>query len=437
MNYAALFDELEVSSWARGTPPPEAVPDGLSELSPEQLEALCAPLDESAVICAGAGAGKTRLLVKRVAALLKKGVAARDVAVVTFTRKAAAELKARVQKEVGAKAKDLVCATVHARAYAHAVKHHLVLNLVEDDQLLELVEPLKMTLPKELESLNSRELLLLVSRYREMRRPLANEQALATAFEAVLTQAGVDDFTAVLSKAMALPPAGFRHVLVDEAQDLSELQLQFLRQHAPSAHFWFIGDADQAIYGFRGAHASMMHQLKLDCSGSYVLRRNYRSARLIVHHALQVIKHNTERFDINWVPMTSAQGSVEVLAFESGDAELHAARDWLQAAAPGHRCVVARTQALVAPLKEQGLMACSIHESKGLEWPEVWVLGCESSVMPHPLGSRTEERRLCYVAMTRAKQALVMSYAETRVLANKKVSSRQPSVFLLEAQGLG
>lgn len=426
-----MFDELSESVHSR-----EPVrPPGLSE---EQWLALKAPNKESAVICAGAGAGKTRLLVKRVARLLKAGVAPQKIVVVTFTRKAAGELLERLKTEVGARGVMPTCATVHALAYAHAKKHHHQFNLVEDETLLELVEEIQPALPAGYADLGPKELLLTISRARESRTPEPTEQLLAGAFEELMRLRQWDDFTSVLAKGLELPSSRATHVLVDEAQDLSELQLAFLRHYAPAAHFWFIGDPDQSIYGFRGAHASMMHQLRELCSGFYVLSHNYRCAQSIVHHAMNVIVNNSGRFDIKWTAVQSEPGEVRVLAFETALEELAAAQDWLLSAPPGTRAVLGRTQAVLAPLKAQGLGAYTVHESKGLEWDEVWVLGCEAGLLPHPMAPREEERRLFYVAMTRAKKALTMTYAYERGVSTNSLPlpRRHPSAFLFETQAL-
>lgn len=426
-----MFDELTESTYSREP----TRPAGLSE---EQWLALKAPNKESAVICAGAGAGKTRLLVKRVARLLKSGVAPQKIVVVTFTRKAAAELLERLKTEVGARGVMPVCATVHALAYAHAKRHHHQFNLVEDEVLLDVVEDLKPLLPPDYADIGPKELLLTISRARESRTPEPTEQLLAGAFEELLRQRQWDDFTSVLSKGLELPSSQATHVLVDEAQDLSELQLAFLKRYAPHAHFWFIGDPDQSIYGFRGAHASMMHQLRELCTGFYVLSQNYRCGQAIVKHAMNVIVNNSGRFDISWTAANNEPGEVRVLAFDTAPEELAAAQDWLLSAPTGTRAVLGRTQSVLAELKGQGLPAFTVHESKGLEWDEVWVLGCEAGLLPHPMSPREEERRLFYVAMTRAKKDLTMSYAYERGVSRglTPLPRRHPSAFLFETQAL-
>jgi DNA helicase-2/ATP-dependent DNA helicase PcrA len=216
---------------------------------------------------------------------------------------------------------------------------------------------------------------------------------------------------------------------------LSSLQKSFLKKLArPNAKFWYIGDGDQSIYAFRGAHGGMMRQLQKECDDTHVLSVNYRSASSIVLHANNVISVNPDRFDIEWKAHRTDEGEVQVDHFDTAADELEAARTWLEAS-PKTRAVLARTQAVMLPLRELQLPAYTVHESKGLEWPEVWVMGCEASLFPHPLGIKEEERRLFYVAMTRARDMLKMTYCASRS-QKRGDSSRKPSGFLFEAQHL-
>ncbi len=426
MSYAELFQNVsDTRKQGRGP--------STTDLSPEQATALRAPYNESAVICAGAGAGKTRLLVERVSALLKAGANPKRIAVVTFTRKAAGEILERVGNRLGDKSKLPVCGTVHALALSVLTRRKHTVNLASEAQELHCVENLTSLLPDEFQDLSAKELLLLLHRAREQGEYETLEGLLALAYEEQLEQAKLQDFTTLLSLAAQQEADLFDHVLVDEAQDLSALQLKFLTAIGPRARFWYIGDPDQAIYSFRGAHASMMHSLRDRTEGFYVLSVNYRSTTSVVKHANNVIQFNKDRFPVSWTAARTEQGSVSVESFDHGEQELAAAIRWAKQA-PTKRCVLGRTQALVSLLKEEGLPAMTVHESKGLEWPEVLIMGCEAAMFPHPLAARDEERRLFYVAMTRARDHLVMTYAASRSHKNPMLKSRHPSPFLFETQ---
>ena len=430
MTYDILFADLAAAKHTS-----KSVPSTIFGLSEEQSQALSSPFSRSAVICAGAGAGKTRLLVERVSALIKAGVNPRRIAVVTFTRKAAAEITSRVALRLGDKTKQPVCGTVHALALSVLTRRKESFLLASEAQEHACLSALSELLPDEFEGLSSPELLLLLNRAREQDEYHSLAGLLALAYEEQLSRQGLEDFTSLLARAALRPDDRFDYVLVDEAQDLSNLQLKFLRSIGTSACFWFIGDPDQAIYSFRGAQASMMHVLQEACDDLHVLSINYRCARSIVTHANNVIQFNTERFPVSWKAERHSEGAVTVHPYQNAEEELDAAIKWASSAPP-KRCVLGRTQAIIAPLKALGLPAMSVHESKGLEWEEVLVMGCEAALFPHPLAAREEERRLFYVAMTRARDSLSMSYCATRSSKNPQMRTRHPSVFLFEAQAL-
>jgi superfamily I DNA/RNA helicase len=429
MNISELFSEVESSSSGARQSATS------SEFSEEQAAALHAPFDEDALLCAGAGAGKTRVLVARVARLLHAGANPRRVAVVAFTRKSAAEIATRTLARIGNKKKLPVCTTVHALALKVLTRKGAPVNLASEEQERAGLEVLREFLPDDLEALQDSELLLAIHRAREEGAGSSVIGMLGAAYAQELRESGLDDFTSLLARASEEPVDLFDHILVDESQDLSQLQVRFLRAIGPKANRWFIGDPDQAIYAFRGAHATMMHSLNEEIPRIYTLGTNYRSAQRIVTHANNVIAHNPNRFPIVWKAARAEEGLVDVQFHEHGEHELAAAITWAKRR-PTDRCVLARTQALIAPLKAMGLPAMTVHESKGLEWPEVLIIGCEAGMFPHPLAPREEERRLFYVAMTRAKDKLTMSVAANRSHKNPQKKTRHPSGFLYETQAL-
>lgn len=428
--YAELFNDIEDS---KTRDPSRRI--AVAGLSDEQNVALCSPFKQSAVICAGAGAGKTKLLTERVCALIDSGVQPERIAVLTFTRKSAQEILHRVRTGLGSSRAMPFCGTVHSLALNLLLRRGSDIRLASAEDELTCLEKLRPCVPPELEDHTPRELLLLINREREQSRVEGPYSLLAQAYVELLRERGLEDFTSLLSLAMGGRSKRYDYVLVDECQDLSFLQYEFIQSVAPGAYYWFIGDPDQSIYSFRGSEASMMNLLRNRCDGFHVLSNNYRCAQSIVAHANNVIGFNDDRFPVQWKAMRPLQGEVTVRCFDTGAGELEYLTQWLEASRSS-RMVLARTQALIAPLKEKGLPAMSVHESKGLEWPEVHVMGCEAGLFPHPLGVRNEERRLFYVAMTRARDSLCMSYTKTRENNNGKPVPRLPSGFLFETQAL-
>ena len=432
MDYSDLFSDVQA---AVNTPRTHALRAETNPWSDEQRIALESPFSKSAVVVAGAGAGKTKLLVARAAALVKAGADPQRVAVVTFTRKAAAEIQSRLLSEFGSRTMLPVCGTVHSLALSRLASQKDMPTIANDDELTYFLDLLRDELPESYSDLSDGELLLQLNRVREEERTDSIESLIAARFEEMLEEEEVVDFTLLLRSAATKLRAHFDYVLVDEAQDLSSLQKVFLRKIGrKNSRYWFIGDGDQAIYAFRGAHGGVMQELKAECDETFVLSTNYRSSTAIIRHANNVISKNKGRFDIQWRPYRMDEGTVQVEHFAHGEDEVEAARKWLEGSQG--RAVLARTQAIIAPLRELGLPAFTVHESKGLEWSQVWVMGCETSLFPHALGIKEEERRLFYVAMTRAKDYLRMSYCSSRAQNTKKPAGRHPSPFLYEAQSL-
>lgn len=411
-------------------------PPVAGSLSDEQALALSGGFDKSATICAGAGAGKTRLLVERAAALVKAGAHPQRVAVVTFTRRAAEEISARLFQRFGDRNKVPICATVHSLALSSLLRLGHPVCLPSDLQLHGVLDKLRDELPETYRAYSDAELMLELNRCREEEQFLGMTGLLALRFEELVQESGFTDFTSLLSTAVRISGSEYDHILVDEAQDLSRLQLSFLRViGTPKARYWFIGDPDQAIYAFRGANQDVMRTLQASCDEQFTLTVNYRSARAIVSHANNVIRFNADRIALDWRAHRSDEGSVDVLHFDHGAAELEAVERWLKGSP--ERAVLGRTQALVSTLREKGLKAYTVHESKGLEWAQVWIMGCEAALFPHPLSARNEERRLFYVAMTRARDQLTMSYSSARATKSGAIgAARNPSCFLFETQAL-
>lgn len=436
------------------------IPSGGIKLSPEQSAALMSPIKQTAGICAGAGAGKTRLLVERAARLVASGVEPGRILVVTFTRKSAEEIRERIKLRLGSRTKskkDLPsCATVHSVALTLLRKFKEKLGeevlLPTEEQAAEIMQQLRDGLiekplgafsdDEEADDLDDEEMLMLINKAREDVNYYSPEGLVAARYEKLLAAAGLTDFTGLLTEAVQTMKGGlYDYILVDEAQDLSKLQRMFITAlGAKGCHFWYIGDADQAIYSFRGAHAGVMNELASAAEARYDLSMNYRCTTSVVEASNRLISKNSGRIDIEWRAHRTERGSVMVREFSNCELEYETVKAWLQAApTPGSRMALARTQSVLARLKEEELPACSVHESKGLEWDEVWVMGCEQSLFPHRLCTTSEERRLFYVAMTRAKNNLIMSYTGVRIgqrLGKPVRVRRQPSKFLFEAMEL-
>lgn len=295
----------------------------LKGLNPEQGEAVLhneGPL----LILAGAGSGKTTVLVSRTGRLIEEGVAdARQILVLTFTNKAARELKHRVAAKIGPQAKDLWAGTFHSfglsllKKHAEAAGLHPRFSIVDGTDcqsiLKDLMKDVRITgkdrydMDRVLNKIND-------LRSGEARRHEATDEydelaeALAPKFEKRLDLLGVVDFEGLLLKPLKLFEARpdllekvrkqFKQVMVDEFQDTNRLQMKLI--HAlvgDHLNLTVVGDDDQSIYGWRGAQVSNILNFPSGYKACKVvkLERNYRSSAAILELANQVIAKNKSR----------------------------------------------------------------------------------------------------------------------------------------------
>ena len=273
----------------------EAPPVPQAGLDDSQRQAVETQARRVAVV-AGPGAGKTRTLTARVAHLLDSGVKPEEITVVTFTRRAAQELKERLEDLVGKGA---------AQGMAVGTFHALCRELLGRPPLLSQGEALALAegLLKERDSrLSPKKLLGWVSQVKNgvVSPEGPEEEALFAAYEQGLKDLGVTDFDGLLNRALAvkeLPPKArrpFSHLLVDEFQDVNALQYELVLQWSREGSLFVIGDPDQSIYGFRGAVGDCFQRLGEDFPDLVTLRlaRNYRSSPQVLGCALPVISQN-------------------------------------------------------------------------------------------------------------------------------------------------
>ncbi len=207
---------------------------------------------------------------------------------------------------------------------------------------------------------------------------------------------------------------------------MTPLQLEWLRKHCTDdAHVFLVGDDDQAVYAFRGSAQSVLADQVSAGATCIQLQDNWRCRKTIIDHAQQLIAHNSNRVAL---PQTATKpaGDSMVVRFRDEVQELEALMRY-----KAKPVVLSRTRQEVERFQAAGLEAYTMHESKGREWPFVFISGLEMGVCPHALGELEEERRLFYVAITRAKDRVVVSVRD-RVGDRGRTSSP----FLAEA-GLG
>ena len=297
----------------------------LNGLNDAQRSAVTAPMEHMLVL-AGAGSGKTRVLVHRIAWLNQvEGISPYNFFAVTFTNKAAAEMRQRVEQLQGIPVTGMWVGTFHGMAHRLLRNHWKEARLPQSFQILDSDDQYRLV-RRVLKSLELDEAKwppkqaqgFINARKDEGKRPAhidtsrnpAYEQMVRiyTAYEAACERAGVIDFAELLLRSLELIRDNeslqqhyqkrFRHILVDEFQDTNTIQYALIQLLAGSSNKVFIvGDDDQAIYGWRGARVENIQRFQRDFSSAEVIRleQNYRSTTTILSAANALIDNNADR----------------------------------------------------------------------------------------------------------------------------------------------
>ncbi|RMD79181.1 MAG: DNA helicase II [Gammaproteobacteria bacterium] len=297
----------------------------LGPLNEAQREAVTAPPGPVLVV-AGAGSGKTRVLVHRIAWLVEvERVSPFGLLAVTFTNKAAGEMRERVEALLGAPARGMWVGTFHGLAHRLLRAHWREAGLQEGFQILDaddqqrLIRRVLRALELDEARWPPRQVAWFINGCKdEGLRPqaLAEEgdparaqlRRIYQAYEEACARSGLVDFAELLLRSyellrdrpelLAHYRERFRHLLVDEFQDTNAIQYAWLRQLAgEGGRVFAVGDDDQAIYGWRGARVENIHRFAQDFPGTRILRleQNYRSTATILEAANALIAHNPQR----------------------------------------------------------------------------------------------------------------------------------------------
>ncbi|HEX5513888.1 MAG TPA: DNA helicase II [Gammaproteobacteria bacterium] len=324
------------------------VSDLIDPLNDAQREAVTAPLARILVL-AGAGSGKTRVLTHRVAWLIRVEQASPfSILAVTFTNKAAAEMRGRIEELLGISAGGMWIGTFHGLAHRFLRAHWREAGLPQSFQILDaddqqrLVRRLLKTLEVDEGRWPPRQVVGFInSRKDEGLRPhqvaatepyLAELVRLYAAYEEVCQRSGQVDFAELLLRTVetlrdnpelrAHYHRRFRHLLVDEFQDTNTIQYAWLQlMAAPDADIFVVGDDDQSIYGWRGAKVENLRRYRDDFSPSVIrLEQNYRSTATILKAANTLIAHNSGRMGKNlWTAGDEGEPIALYAAFNEQD----------------------------------------------------------------------------------------------------------------------
>ena len=298
----------------------------LDELNDKQREAVAAPLS-NALILAGAGSGKTRVLVHRIAWLMEvENIAPFSILAVTFTNKAAKEMRGRIESLMGRGLNNMWIGTFHGLAHRLLRAHHAEANLPENFQILDSDDQYRL-IKRILKAMNldekhwvPRQIQWYINGNKdEGLRPqhieTHNDQTqqkmreIYAAYQDACDRSGLVDFAELLLRAhelwaknpevLANYQRRFRAVLVDEFQDTNNIQYAWLRMlcSGNQNNIMIVGDDDQSIYGWRGANVDNIQHFLKDFNNPTTIRleQNYRSTGTILKAANTVIDNNTGR----------------------------------------------------------------------------------------------------------------------------------------------
>jgi DNA helicase-2/ATP-dependent DNA helicase PcrA len=301
----------------------------LASLNDAQRQAVTAPAVPMLVI-AGAGSGKTRVLTRRAAWLIEvEGAAPESLLAVTFTNKAAAEMRGRIESLLHMPVNHLWIGTFHGLAHRLLRRHWAEAGLPQNFQIIDsddqsrlikrLLRGLELDetrwVPREIQYfINAQKDEGLRPRHLDDERDPNRRQfiALYRNYQDVCDRGGLVDFAELLLRAhelwrdnadlLAHYQRRFRHVLVDEFQDTNAIQYAWLRLLAGKTGIPFaVGDDDQSIYRWRGARVEHIYRFQKDFPSAEVvkLEQNYRSTATILNAANAVIANNSSRMGKN------------------------------------------------------------------------------------------------------------------------------------------
>ena len=316
----------------------------LQGLNPEQLAAVTLP-QQHALILAGAGSGKTRVLTTRIAWLIQTSQAGpHGILAVTFTNKAAKEMLTRLSAMLPINLRGMWIGTFHGLCNRLLRAHHREAGLPQLFQILDQADQLSAikrlvkSLDVDDEKFPPRELQHFINAQKEQGLRASSVEAwdeftkrrieIYEAYERQCNREGVVDFAELLLRSFELLSRNeilrhhyqerFRHILVDEFQDTNVLQYRWLKLlGGGGASIFAVGDDDQSIYGFRGAEVGNMRDFEREFKVGRVIRleQNYRSHGNILDAANAIIKHNEARLGKNlW---TDAGSGEPIRVFEA------------------------------------------------------------------------------------------------------------------------
>lgn len=397
----------------------------MKKFSAEQISAINTVTQHTAVI-AGAGSGKTTVLVERIKTLLSEGVEPSQILAITFTRKAAGEMSERINRS------DLTIKTFDAFCY-EVVSEHL-----QRDIYIVNKSPFK----------DSE--IVLFNNY-DVNLRLGEKPKLYDDYVAFKEEENKLDFNDIEHLALTVikdKNLSFDYILIDEFQDTNLLQYKIFKNLINDKTKTFIvGDPDQSIYGFRGANFKLLNRYIEEYNAKVlVLTNNYRSLPAIIEIANNLISYNELRYKKELVAFRKGNGVLYSTQFIDDEAEFNFVIKKYEELRETYNSF-----AILYRNNYQGflyrnhfkdennsdVLVTTIHQSKGLEFDVVFIIGVNKGILPddkmNMKEQEEEERRLFFVGITRAKSELYLTSSKKANYNGIEVP-QESSKFLLEAK---
>lgn len=378
--------------------------------------------DRFIFLLAGAGTGKTTVIVNRAKRLIELGY--NKILLISFTKKSAESLKRRI----GTEDPNVMTSTFHGFCY-QSLKDIYKLEMVKEEQLLE--NGFTMSEIKEIDILKRNQ----------------SKSSLLKRYDKYLKESKLFDFTdleILMLKQMkddrkfaTQIKEKFDYIFIDEFQDTSKIQYELIKTLKTNKNSFFcVGDPDQSIYSFRGASKKVIDTYLSEFKASlYLLDLNYRSSIEIIRLSNNLIKHNQNRFSKELACFIREKGNVILKNFKEHEKKntyiLNEIRNLLNKGIKQEQiAILYRNHSVANKLKNvlfetyyERIVFMTIHQAKGLEFKVVFLIGLNESILPMKDSNLEEERRLMFVGVTRAERYLYL-------IVN--LETHKPSQFILE-----
>lgn len=355
-------------------------------------------------INAGAGSGKTRVIIAKINSLINNGVIANEILAITFTKKAALEMKTRLENE------DINVFTFHSFCYWVLKNQGEEIRVAQDNASF---------------SSNA----LNISKYKtSMKRSMKPWGY--NSYQKRLEENKVIDFDDLMLDSLKyISKHYFKYIFIDEFQDINNIQYLILNKlKQKNNYFLAVGDLNQAIYRFRGANNKLIYKFIKEYKAKvFELNYNYRCGKNILKLASKVINlNNNRRNRVSFITKNTTEDSYNLLIGRTNDEIFRLIREDAKSYSNigilyRYHYQARNLKRLVANSYLTNIHFHTFHETKGLEFDCVYIIGCElmPALKSYQVSNLKEEIRLFYVAITRAKYKLVLESSKKTKFLNK------------------